>query len=160
MAMYMVLSTSRIWVGLPMPVMSMVICIAGESPVMSRTPLIGTLWPERSIRIEKRAVVILEFAALSRARKSALSTAFGALGDGFAADGVLAVAPCGSVAEAWLEPSPQAASEERASGSAATRAAFRRVRGRMGPPGLPEARPAGANEKRAAGPSSAAARSA
>ena len=116
-----------------MPVTSIVICIAGESPVRSMTPLIGTDWPERSMVIEKRAVVILVFAALSRARKSALSTVVGALGSEVPTVGLLLVGPaCGSVAEAWLELLPHAANEDRASGRAATRAALRRVRVRMG----------------------------
>src|SRR5580765_7458427 len=121
----MTLSTMRICVGVPMPVVSIIICIAGVSPVMSITPGTGTLCPDTSMVIEKRAVVIVCVAAWTIARNVALSTgSLVRLGDELGVAGVLLLGPAsGSVAVVRLESLPHAASEERASGRAATRAA-------------------------------------
>src|SRR5690242_3837526 len=71
---------SRISVGAPIPVTSIVIRIAGDDPVMSITPVIGTRCPETSMSIATLAVVIFRAAALTVARNLALSMVRGLAG--------------------------------------------------------------------------------
>src|SRR6476620_625234 len=117
----MTLSTRRMSAGVPMLEMSIGICIAGESPVRSITPLTGTVWPETSMFMENLAVVIFFDASWIIARKVAPSSRWGF---GFEAGDESDVVVAALVGPAWAsvavpESDPQAVSDASASGTAA-----------------------------------------
>ena len=142
-----------------MPVTSIVICMAGVSPVMSITPLTGTLWPDRSICMANRAVVILRGCVLDHReelgavdRRSGSARGRRGRGGSDAVGAELAGVAWGSVAVVSLEPSPQAASEDEGQGQGSDEGCPAKGQGAHGSSRAPRRRPPGA-DARTAGPS-------